>query len=787
LIDLSGKPIYRFEDVEIDASRCSITRSGREQHLRQQTFQVLLYLLERRQRLVTKEELIENVWQGIAVTDNALVQCIGDIRRTLGDDSRHPRFVRTFPKLGYHFIAAVQEVNPNGSASIESEEVTRLTVEIEDKLGDEPRRRTGLIASKAGSTKLWIILATVLLAVVAGGLYGYRAQHSWRSDQRFAQLTVPDLPGKRPLVVLDFDNRSDSKDLDWMRAGLADMLITNLSRSNKLAVLSRQQVHVLLARLERPAGSDISLDEALEIARRSKVEVVVLGSFATLDGRIRVEAQLHDARNGQLLAAEHYIAERPNQILTQVDLLSLKLRSHLGAPAEQQPEASLVDVMTDSLEAYRYYSLGLEKAQALENKEAIQLFERAVALDPKFAMAHARIGYVYALSWAFADKAKPHLEQAFQLSNRLTEKDKLYITAWYATANLDYAEATSVFREIVARYPLEDEAYWRLGRLLQGEERLDEAREVALQGLAVNSEAKNLYNLLGMVYSELGRHDEAIDAHQHYVALAPDVPNAHDSLGTTYQWAGRYAEAIEEFKRALTLSTKFEVAVVHLANVYFQQGRYREALEQYRRYIQIAPSNLERGRGYGCMAHVYSKMGNIERAEQAAKVAVRYDKTSVWYRLEVALDRKDVATAKVLEDQVFAEWPYTNRGARLSPRFISYFRGYLNLRFGKSAEALENFKDALRHRPATWNIDAYEDCLANAYLELGRLDEAIAEYERILKLNPNYPLANYRLAEVYARKGQVDLAKASTARFLEIWEEADQNLPEVIAAKKYRG
>jgi len=121
----------------------------------------------------------------------------------------------------------------------------------------------------------------------------------------------------------------------------------------------------------------------------------------------------------------------------------------------------------------------------------------------------------------------------------------------------------------------------------------------------------------------------------------------------------------------------------------------------------------------------------------------------------------------------------------LPPRFISYIRGYINLRFGKSAEAIENFKDALRHRPSTWNIDTYEDCLANAYLELGRLDEAIAEYERILKLNPNYPLANYRLAEVYARKGQQDLARTSYARFLQVWEEADQDLVEVTAAKKY--
>ena len=780
MIDLSGKPIYRFEDVEIDASRCSITRGGREQHLRQQTFQVLLYLLERRQRLVTKEELIANVWHGIAVTDNALVQCIGDIRRTLGDDSRNPRYVRTLPKLGYHFIAAVQEVYPNGSASIESEEVTKLRVETV-----EPERLTGFNAIPA---KLWVILIPLFLAVVAAGLYFYREQRSLRSDQRLAALAVPDLPGKRPLVVLDFDNRSGSKDLDWMRAGLADMLVTNLSRYDKLAVLSRQQVHALLTRLERPTGSEIRLDEALEIARKSKVEVVILGSFATIEGRVRVEAQLHDTRNGQLLAAEHFIAERPNQILTQVDLLSLKLASHLGAPAEQQMETSLTDVMTDNLEAYRYYSLALEKAQALENRDAIHLFEKAVALDPEFAMAHARIGYVYALSWAFADKAKPHLEKAFQLSNRLTEKDKLYIKAWYATANLDYAGATKVFREIVALYPMEHDAYWRLARLLKGEERLEEALDVARQGLAVDPEAQNLYNLLGAVYSELGRHDQAIAAHQHYVALASDVPNAHDSLGATYQWAGRYAEAIEEFKRALALAPEFEVAVVHLGNVYFQQGRYKAALEQYRRYIRIAPSNLERARGYGCMAHVYLKMGNFERAEQAAQLALKYDNTSVWYRLVVALDRKDVATAKVLEGQVFAELPYTNRGTRLMPpRFNSYIRGYLNLRFGKPAEAIENFKDALRHRPPTWNIDTYEDCLANAYLELGRFDEAIAEYERILKLNPNYPLANYRLAEAYARKGQRDLAGASYARFLQTWITADQDLPEVIAAKKHRG
>ena len=105
----------------------------------------------------------------------------------------------------------------------------------------------------------------------------------------------------------------------------------------------------------------------------------------------------------------------------------------------------------------------MEKAQALHNTEAIALLEKAVALDPQFAMAHARIGYVYAVTWGLADKGKPHLEKAFQLSDRLTEKDKLYITAWYAIANLDYPGAAQMFRQVIAEYPLEIEAYWRLG------------------------------------------------------------------------------------------------------------------------------------------------------------------------------------------------------------------------------------------------------------------------------------------------------------------------------------
>src|SRR5882757_5712158 len=93
-----GQRLYRLDGIEIDTSRFCLRRDGEERHLRQQTFQVLVYLLEQRERLVTKNELIDCVWGETAVTDNALEQCLAEIRKVHGDDSRNPRFIKTVPR-----------------------------------------------------------------------------------------------------------------------------------------------------------------------------------------------------------------------------------------------------------------------------------------------------------------------------------------------------------------------------------------------------------------------------------------------------------------------------------------------------------------------------------------------------------------------------------------------------------------------------------------------------------------------------------------------------------------
>ncbi|MCY7349016.1 MAG: tetratricopeptide repeat protein [Pyrinomonadaceae bacterium] len=785
------KQIYRFENVEVNLQHCSLRRGEQEQHLRRKTFQVLVYLLEQRERLVTKNELMENVWKDTAVTDDALVQCIKEIRRTLGDNSQQPRFIKTVPKVGYRFISPVEE-NFNDAAQIKEIIHMESKREIDFSPAAAPLSQIASqlpeIASGATLPK-WktqcaatMIISLIVMIIV--GLSVSFAPNLWQSAAPPSEISLPQTPGKKPIAVMYFENQSGSAELEWLREGLADMLITNLSRSGKLTVLSRRQLHLLLERYGYRQGENIGFDAVLATARKSRAEWFITGSFAQIGEKVRIDLQLHDTATGELRAAENLTVERAELILTEIDLLSLKIINHLGA-AENDSPAQLTRVMTNNLEAYRYYSLAVEKAQAMHNREAIELLEKAIALDADFAMAHARIGYTYALSWGFAEKGKPHLERAFRLSERLTEKDRLSIAAWYAIANLDYPNAIQAFREIINRYPFETEAYWRLARLQSGEERLAEALETLKQGLAVDPEAKDIYNALGGTLSAMGRHDEARAAHERYVALAPVEPNAYDSLGLTYQWAGDYAAAIENYNRALELNPTFEIAIVHLANTRFQLGQYSAAIDLYRRYIAAAKSDGERERGFDCIAYVYLKKRDFDSAEKALNEGRKIKKEPTCISFIIAFERGDAVKTAELEEFFSAKMLDTDRGARTKQRFDFHLRGLAALKNGLTDKAVANFKEVVRRPPPIWNIDAHEDCLADAYLQTGRFDEAAAEYERILHLNPRYPLAHFHLAQIFERQGKIEKAHDFYQQFLELWNEADADIPEIRDAKRF--
>lgn len=756
--------IYRFEDIEVDASQACLKKNGEETYVRQQSFHVLLYLLARRNQLVGKEELISEFWHDTAVTDNAVVQCITDIRRAIGDDSRSPRFIKTIPKVGYRFIAEVEVIHVPEAPPTPAEPATVLAA---------PAR------TKAGISRRWLALA-VLGGVLALG---------WLALQLYGKARLerngPAIRGKKSVAVMYFEDQSHRKDLEWLREGLADMFIADLGRSRGLDVVSRQRLQLLLNGTGYKGTREIALDQALAVARRSHAQAVMLGSYASLGGGLFVSVQVFDTGTERLLSADRFTADRPADVPGQVDVLSLKLIAQLsGIPEDGIPKPSLADAMTKNLEAYRYYSLGVAKAQSYENTEAIALLKKAIQLDPQFAMAYARVGYAYSVTDFVPEKGRPYLEKAFELSGRLTEKDRLYVTAWYAIARGDYSAAIRSFRQIIAGYPLEIEAYARLARLLFREELPEKAIAVVQRGLTVDPDAADLYNVLGVCFLGLKRYDDAIAAHEQYVQLAPKDPNAHDSLGMSFQQAGRYDEALAEYNAALLLDPGFEPAIIHVADTYAQQGRYREAIDQYRRYIEIAQFDAARAVGYGDIAQLDLRLHEIPEAERAAAEEVRYEPGDVWNSLLLALRRHDAASAAAFREKLFESSPYPERGARNDLRSYDYYLGMLALKNRQPQEAIAHFKQALSHLPPSSGLNLYEDCLGNAYLDLGQTSSALEEYRRILASNPNYPLLHYHLGKAFEGEGDEQHAREEYRQFLNVWKQADADIPEVIEARR---
>jgi tetratricopeptide (TPR) repeat protein/DNA-binding winged helix-turn-helix (wHTH) protein len=772
---------YLFADFELDVLHSCLTCRGKEVPLRYQSFQLLLYFVERPGVLISKDELTAAIWNDTAVTDNALVQCVTEIRRALNDDPHNPRCVKTFSKVGYRFIATIKVASDPPKFSVPDAPPHFLGPSLQAARTDLATRQEHLSAAPSafavvGLRGFWRLVPLGFCTLLLLLIYGDKAPL-----EGLAHSDSSSVPGPPILAVFSLSNETGRQDLDWLREGVSDMILTDLAHTRQWNVLSREKSHALFD--EGAFSGTTPLNKALEAAKSVHAANFIVGALSSSGQEVTVRLEIRDGKDGHLVATDSASLNDPREIVTQAGLLSADIARHLGFATDAAPP--LADVMTSNVEAYRYYSLGVEKAEQFQNSQAIELFKKAIAFDPKFAMAYARIGYAYAVRDFQPEKARPYLEQALHYSEQLPVMNRLYIEAWSAIARSDYNSAIAILRQITSQYPDETEAYCQLSRILRGQERVADAADLLHNAIQKNPGAKDLYNAYGLILVSMARPLEAIDAYKQYVALAPQNPNAHDSLGMSYQLAGQYDSALSEYNAALRLDPEFEPSIVHLGDTYYQQGRYRDALREYQRYIQVAGSSQAKAIGYGGLATVDLAMGNLADAQTAANEEVHYNRNAVWNSLVIALAKHQEARAGGLETILFADLPNPERGSPRDLRMEFFYRGYIELKRRDSQAAIGHFKAALKHLPPSSGIDLHEDCLANAYLELGMVPNAIAEYQRILKLNQNYPLAYFHLGLSYQRIGDRVAANTAFQHFLEANLSSDQDSPPVLEAKRY--
>lgn len=390
----SPDTVYRFGDYLLDCNRDGLSCKGEKLHLEPQVLLLLCYLVEHRHRVVSKGELIETVWQGRIISDAALNTCIRSVRRALGDSSGSQHYLKTYPKRGFRFVGPVNEDGQPQAAK---------TVPANGRAGTS--RADGRMNPRA-------IGAAVLLLLFFVGGFAWWAWTERNDDTALA------LPGKPSIAVLKFANLSDDPDQVYFVDGLVEDLITSISLNRELFVISPNSTF-------RYAAGDVD-----KIGRELGVAYVVRGSVRRTDNRVRINAELIDARTGATVWSERFDRELVNIFALQNEI-SRAIAARLAPEIVTAKAEESRRIPTSSLPAWDLYlqAKALQATVIEENQEeAIRLAGLAIQRDPEFAAPRALIAKARGIQFFHGWAEDPELTLAKAIENgraaiRLDGKD----------------------------------------------------------------------------------------------------------------------------------------------------------------------------------------------------------------------------------------------------------------------------------------------------------------------------------------------------------------------------
>jgi tetratricopeptide (TPR) repeat protein len=260
------------------------------------------------------------------------------------------------------------------------------------------------------------------------------------------------------------------------------------------------------------------------------------------------------------------------------------------AAASAAAEAGAVPLTTTSVEARRLYLEARAIAEQLRAHEGRQLYQRAAAADPGFAMAH----YQLAVNSATAKDFLEHVKRAVALSDKASEGERLTILALEAGGNANPAKALEYQEELVAKYPRDERAHQLLGTAYFGRQEYDKAIEQYRAATAINPSFSPAYNLLGYAYRSLEKYDSAEIAFKKYIELIPGDPNPYDSYAELLMKTGRFDESIAQYRKALEHDSNFVASKVGIATNLMFQGQHAAAAAEMDRLYRQARDDGER-------------------------------------------------------------------------------------------------------------------------------------------------------------------------------------------------
>jgi tetratricopeptide (TPR) repeat protein/TolB-like protein len=677
------------------------------------------------------------------------------------------------------------------------------------------------------------------LAAVAGFVVaiGIALWAPWREP--VAQQSVTDASGKTSVAVLLFDNLSGDPELDWLRTGLTDMVVTELSQSEQIQVLSTDRIYQILEELNRLDDRITSFEVVREVADRAGVGTVLLGSVAKVGEQIRISIKIQEASTGSILGAKRVDGVGQENLFAMVDQLGVEIREslELEETSADGPGESFEDVATSSFEAFRSYSEAMQMMREAKNEEAIPLFQQAVDIDPNFAQAWRGLGAALANSFLVEQSEKAN-ERAFELRDRLTGEDRLVIEAEHYSDRFETAEKALVaygkLRELTPKW---NNNY---GILLNWLERYEEAVEILEEAIAREPGVGYWpYANLADSYVGLARFE---DAHQTLEAFLQQEPRhymGHQTLGYVFMVWGKLDDALRAFETADSLrpgdfgilwgrstlavlrgeldeANTIASPLVESANPVAQRvGRYvRVIVLLLRGHITDAKRLLEeniasnpdprtRATDHLNLAGFYLEISRPELALNHAERALENAANASFNRAlcvsALALMRiGDTAGAneKAEKLRVRAEEVPSDR----EKRRWHWLRAELALEEGeidRAVSELEKVRSMLPPGPSSYfggpQVPGWRS-LARAYIAAGEDSKAEHLLNQILDagaLRLTYEIlwvrSHYYLAQIHERRGDNDRARELYRQFYELWRDGEIDRDRVEEAKRKSG
>ncbi len=489
---------YKIADWEVDPAACLVSRDGKSVHLEPKVMDLLVFLVKQPDQVLSRDELLEEVWPGVVVSDEALTNAIIKLRKAFNDSARNPRFIETLPKRGYRLIAEVQSI----SAPAESAELNQTR--------NAPTTQTASVPERPGPGNVrW--LPGILVVIVAVVIGGYLL--SGRIIEPAAESTpMMEEPEKPSIAVLPFMNIGNEMEDSYFSDGITDDLITDLSNLSGLFVISRNSTFQY-----RNRSVDIK-----EVARKLGVRYVLEGSVRRSGNRVRVNTQLIDGNSGGQLWAERYDGEMKD-VFTLQDRMTEKIISALALKLTAREKGRVFEVDTLNPAAYDEFLRGMQLRWHIDRESyalAEQHFLRALELDPEFTRAHAALALLYVQIWqqgwhqnsgsqhAGWNRANRHLQKAMLKPDTLTHT----LRSTMQLHNRRFKEAVDEARIAVSLNPSSAEGYLALAEALAftGESLL--AIQTVNKALRLDPGSPSPYLLIkGRAMFDLKRYREALE------------------------------------------------------------------------------------------------------------------------------------------------------------------------------------------------------------------------------------------------------------------------------------